>query len=372
MAGNPALDAQSKVGAVIGLSVGFATLSTVIVSCRIYTRTVLKSTGIDDAFIIAGQILAVALSITTCIEAHYGLGRHSWVLSQDEAIHQLKALFGAIQLYVWSLCIVKIALLLQYRRVFNGVILRRASLALIFFACIWNVIQSVLAVFACIPVSLFVPSLASRCLDSLTIWYIAAGFNITTDFCVLILPLPAMKSLHLPLKQKLLLSAVLCLGFFTCIISIVRAFTLAEVERTTDPSWTGTDAAVWSVIEVHSAILCSSLPTLRPLVRRLIPSLQSTQRPSEYGYIRSVSKSAHAMQTSFPSSSAEGLKDRDAVSRNEFGKSRTYITKCSTGGIASGVEEDDFELLETKGMGQSAGILVKTEMTVHEEVGLGN
>lgn len=78
------------------------------------------------------------------------------------------------------------------------------------------------------------------------------------------------------------------------------------------------------------------------------------------------------MQTSFPSSSAEGLKDRDAVSRNEFGKSRTYITKCSTGGIASGVEEDDFELLETKGMGQSAGILVKTEMTVHEEVGLGN
>lgn len=56
MAGNPALDAQSKVGAVIGLSVGFATLSTVIVSCRIYTRTVLKSTGIDDAFIIAGQV----------------------------------------------------------------------------------------------------------------------------------------------------------------------------------------------------------------------------------------------------------------------------------------------------------------------------
>jgi hypothetical protein len=127
--------------------------------------------------------------------------------------HPLQALFGAIQLYVWSLCIVKIALLLQYRRVFNGVIVRRASLALILFASLWNIIQSFLDTFTCIPVSLFIPHLANGCLDSLTIWYIAAAFNITTDFCVLFLPLPAIKSLHLPLKQKLMLSAVLCLGF---------------------------------------------------------------------------------------------------------------------------------------------------------------
>jgi hypothetical protein len=132
-------------------------------------------------------------------------------------MHELKdplqALFGAIQLYIWSLCMVKVALLLQYRRVFNGVIVRRASLALILFASIWNIIQSVLISFACIPTSVFIPSLANSCLDSLTIWYIAAAFNITTDFCVLFMPLPAIKSLHLPLKQKLLLSAVLCLGF---------------------------------------------------------------------------------------------------------------------------------------------------------------
>lgn len=57
MTENPELDSQSKVGTIIGLSVGLATLSTVIVSCRIYTRAILlKATGIDDAAIIVAQV----------------------------------------------------------------------------------------------------------------------------------------------------------------------------------------------------------------------------------------------------------------------------------------------------------------------------
>jgi len=60
MAGNPELDSQSKVGAIIGLSVSFATLSIVVVSCRIYTRVVLKSIGIDDAAIIVAQVRTIS------------------------------------------------------------------------------------------------------------------------------------------------------------------------------------------------------------------------------------------------------------------------------------------------------------------------
>lgn len=60
MANNPELDAQSKVGAIIGLSVGFATLSTVVVSCRIHTRVILKSVGIDDAAIIVTEVRLIS------------------------------------------------------------------------------------------------------------------------------------------------------------------------------------------------------------------------------------------------------------------------------------------------------------------------
>ena len=62
MAENPELDGQSKVGAIIGLSVGFATLSTVVVWCRIHIRVNLKSTGIDDAAIIVAQVRLILMS----------------------------------------------------------------------------------------------------------------------------------------------------------------------------------------------------------------------------------------------------------------------------------------------------------------------
>jgi hypothetical protein len=78
------------------------------------------------------------------------------------------------------------------------------------------------------------------------------------------------------------------------------------------------------------------------------------------------------MQASFPSGSTEGLRDDNTVLKNEFGKSKTCITKCSTGGMMSTVDEDDLELKESKGWGQSVGIMVKTETVVHEETGLRN
>jgi len=60
-------------------------------------------------------------------------------------------------------------------------------------------------------------------------------------------------------------------------------FSLREAVITQDPSWDNTEAALWSVIELNTAILCSCLPTLRPLLARFIPGL-TTSFPSGKGY----------------------------------------------------------------------------------------
>lgn len=116
-------------------------------------------------------------------------------------------------MYIWALALVKVSLLLQYRRIFPAAWLQRSSLAIIAFACTWNIVQSVLVTFGCVPMSLLYPPLADRCLDSLTIWYIAAGINITTDFIVFAMPIPLINSLQLPQRQKILLIMVFGLGF---------------------------------------------------------------------------------------------------------------------------------------------------------------
>jgi hypothetical protein len=76
-----------------------------------------------------------------------------------------------------------------------------------------------------------------------------------------------------------------------CIISVLRIFTLRDAVMTTDPTWDNTDAAFWSVIELHAASLASSLPTLRPLLAKIVPGLSS-----RYNAVNKASKE-HQTQT---------------------------------------------------------------------------
>lgn len=64
-----------------------------------------------------------------------------------------------------------------------------------------------------------------------------------------------------------------------CIISIVRLESLVVFLSTDDIAWNNGMAAIWSCVEMNTGILCSCLPTLRPHIARIFPSLsQSTRR----------------------------------------------------------------------------------------------
>lgn len=63
----------------------------------------------------------------------------------------------------------------------------------------------------CWPVAAFWGG-EGRCLNQLAIWYVMAGVNIVTDFTIFAIPLPVIKSLQLPTKQKVLLVLVFGLG----------------------------------------------------------------------------------------------------------------------------------------------------------------
>jgi len=65
---NPQLDAETRVPILIGMSVAFVTLSTVVVVLRLYTRFfVVCSPGPDDLTIVFAQILSVGVSAATIL-----------------------------------------------------------------------------------------------------------------------------------------------------------------------------------------------------------------------------------------------------------------------------------------------------------------
>ena len=61
----------------------------------------------------------------------------------------------------------------------------------------------------------------------------------------------------------------------TCIISIVRLFTLRSAIDTHDPTWDNSPTSYWTIVELNCGILCACLPTLRPLLRQFFPADQS-------------------------------------------------------------------------------------------------
>jgi len=67
-------------------------------------------------------------------------------------------------------------------------------------------------IFKCIPLQKnWMPTTSSRCLPENLSYYYAA-VNIATDVVVCVLPLPLLKTLRLPKKQKRVLLAVFALG----------------------------------------------------------------------------------------------------------------------------------------------------------------
>lgn len=65
----------------------------------------------------------------------------------------------------------------------------------------------------CIPVSKFWDdSVPGNCLSKEGLWFSNSAMHILTDVIILILPMPVLKSLQLPKKQKIALMGVFALG----------------------------------------------------------------------------------------------------------------------------------------------------------------
>ncbi|KAF2659433.1 hypothetical protein K491DRAFT_675652 [Lophiostoma macrostomum CBS 122681] len=276
-----ALDKESQTALIHCLAIIFVTLSTASVVLRIYTRSRLLSVlGADDVTICIAQALAIAVSITTILEAVWGLGRHTQFVPAADAMKQSKSFYANTLVYNASQIMTKISFLIQYRRLFPGPKNQATCFWLLLFVAFWGITQEFLVSFACTPLTIFVPGMTGKCIDSLPVWYLTSSMNIITDFMIFIIPIMPVLKLQMRTRQKILLLCLFCLGFFTCIISLVRISTLHKGINTHDPFWDNAPAAYWSVVELNCGILCACFPTLRPLISKIIPHALSTARPS--------------------------------------------------------------------------------------------
>jgi hypothetical protein len=116
------------------------------------------------------------------------------------------------------------------------------------------------------------------------LWFANASINIFTDLMVAILPVKALWNLQIPKRQKIALVGILTIGWFVCVVSILRLNALIVLSKhPEDRTYYSAATAYWSAIEMNLGIVCASLPALKPLIVKIIPGFSTRHSSRGYG-----------------------------------------------------------------------------------------
>lgn len=125
-----------------------------------------------------------------------------------------QACFATEIAYNTSLTIAKISILVLYLQIFHTKGMRIACYTQMGFVVVYGGGLLFSMIFNCTPIALFWDkSLEGYCIPALPTWMASSSINIFTDICIFALPLPVIRTLVLPRKQKIGLYFVFVLGF---------------------------------------------------------------------------------------------------------------------------------------------------------------
>ncbi|RAH48502.1 uncharacterized protein BO95DRAFT_356743 [Aspergillus brunneoviolaceus CBS 621.78] len=287
---------SSRGAQALSVSVVFTTLATLFVSARIYTRkTLMNRMEPNDWMILIALVLSFVFMALFIVEALNGMGMRQVDIPPLILEKQMKAFWLTIPFYNAALLCAKASILMQYFRVFPTRRMRRICWLMIAVLATYGTWAVLSAFLNCVPVAKFWdPSIPGFCLSSEGLWFSNASMHITTDLVILIIPIPALMALELPKKQKIALISIFAIGGFVCVTSICRLVALKKIADSSDPTYDNVGAASWSAIECNTGIICACLPTLRPLVSRILPHLLSTLSGGRQAYGTSPLSGAQA------------------------------------------------------------------------------
>ena len=161
-----------------------------------------------------------------------------------------------------TLFFTKMSFCFQYLRIFPGKRMRIAIYITIAASVIY-ILQSVLTmVLMCQPLSSFWEDggfiVPGKCLDFKTTLYISAAINLVTDIMIILLPIPGLKSLQLPAREKIGLIAVFSLGLGLVIQTIISHLSRQEVFKMNSQTNLVTRADCFFHLAFASSLFCAS------------------------------------------------------------------------------------------------------------------
>ncbi|KAK3989888.1 hypothetical protein QBC44DRAFT_395337 [Cladorrhinum sp. PSN332] len=271
---------RSLQGDIIACSVITWLIAVGFVVLRFYTRSRLNNViGASDWCIIPALVCAAGVTASSLEQVARGAGKHVWEVNMFGIPALERAAWYGILFYNLSLVFSRISILLLYRRIFTYRWTKRAIqvvLVLVIAIGIWLVIS---VCTACVPLEAFWNwslfwTQKVYCQPG-NIWWANAALHVASDLVIMALPMPVLSALKLPRRQKYALVGVFALGFFVCIVSILRIVAMIDIfnKQAVDATYTSATMIYWTQIEVNAAISCACIMTFKPLIQKIFPRL---------------------------------------------------------------------------------------------------
>jgi fucose permease len=268
-------------------------IATVFVAARLVSRCcIVRNFSWDDKVITLAWLVAFFLSFTILLGTQNGLGLRDEHINPTERGVLRKCEYVFSILYNPALALMKTSVLIFYLRLAKNtqVVLRYSSYFLLVVVNITALVLTFMNIFQCTPISAaWNPYYAGKvhCIPLLTEFICASPVNVITDLALLALPLATLSKMRLPTRQKIILILTFSLGIFVTVIDVVRIHELqaaisdvrlgkdhgATFGGQADFAWNASLSFMWSAVEVNIGMACACVPTLKPLILRLLPAM---------------------------------------------------------------------------------------------------
>ncbi|OCK85738.1 hypothetical protein K432DRAFT_286131 [Lepidopterella palustris CBS 459.81] len=342
------------------VSAVFAVISSTAVCLRLYAK---KKKGLgfqwDDYSIVVALILLLGLITCDIIGvAVGGVGLHlkDVVMAHGPGplIAFSKDLIAVQILWCTSLMFTKVSILLFYTRIFSIASFRLAARVTAVVVVLWCISVILCSFLLCRPFAFnwdqTIPG--GHCGNQILSYELTGTFNICTDVMVLCLPLPVIWNLQMRTANKIGLIGVFAVGFFACIVSIIRLVTLVHLSYA-DITHSVPEALIWSMLEPAMGITLACLPIIRPL---LGSSFSSLSKGSKSDRLRS--SRFQPIDDEYPLQSRGESKGKTLVGvHSAHGSTRDISTR--------GLEEQNV-MEGTESLDSARGIVVTQEWTVRD------
>ncbi|KAE8382726.1 hypothetical protein BDV26DRAFT_253051 [Aspergillus bertholletiae] len=307
----------------------FGGLALVAVGVRFWARCVIqRRAGWDDLFaaLSAGPIVGLMVVFVLSSEV-YGGKLHTWDNTLPNLIGQRKMAFIMEILYVIGSGLLRVSVLLFYRRMGFREVSRCFVIAT--WICIATIIGYSLAFFAvifgsCQPLHAYwdqvnpvwAASHPWKCYNEPIHILVATSVALVQDVVVTTLPAILCWKLEISLREKIALGSIFFVGYLTAVISAVRQYFVVKTYYLSyDTTWVTWYCWMMGMLELLIALTCSSLPAARVFFHRyrvsigFVGSIKSVFTKSTTQQSTSVRRSTQATLSTVNLTQPDNSKD---------------------------------------------------------------